>query len=106
MGVTVIAIFRAKPGQDDALLACLRDHLPVLRGQGLATDRPPVVLRARDGAVLEVFEWESEAAIDAAHANPEVLKLWERYAACCEPITLSDLAEARQMFPAFERVTP
>ncbi len=106
MGVTVIAMFRAKPGLDDALLACLRDHLHVLRAQGLATERPALVLRARDGALLEVFEWVSQAAIDAAHSNPEVLKLWERYAACSDPIAMSDLAEAREMFPGFTRVTP
>ena len=104
MGVMVIASFRPKPGRDGDLLACMRDHLPVLRAERLATDRPSTILRAQDGTLLEIFEWTSQEAIDAAHANPAVLALWERYAACCDCVTLSDLAEARAMFPAFAPV--
>ena len=100
MGVIVIALFRPRPGKDDDLLACMRDHLPVLRAERLATDRPSTILRAEDGTLLEIFEWTSQAAIDAAHANPAVLALWERYAACCDYVTLSDLAgSARACFP-------
>ncbi|MFO1323381.1 MAG: hypothetical protein U1F15_04885 [Burkholderiales bacterium] len=106
MGVMVLALFRPKPGKADDLMACMRDHLPVLRGQGLATDRPTTILRARDGTLIEIFEWVSQAAIDAAHANPEVGRLWERYAACCDYVTLADLPEARAMFPDFELVAP
>ena len=43
MGVMVIALFRPKPGRDPDLLACMRDHLPVLRagsGRRPAVDRP------------------------------------------------------------------
>jgi len=46
----------------------------------------------------------SQAAIDSAHTNPAVLALWERYAACCDYVTLGDLAEAGIMFPGFELV--
>ena len=104
MGVMVMALFRPKTGQAADLMACMRDHMAVLRGQGLATDRPALVLRARDGTLVEIFEWVSQAAIDAAHANPEVGKLWQRYAACCDYVTLADLAEAGEMFPGFELV--
>lgn len=97
----VIAMFRPKPGKDSDLMQCMRDHLPVLRAQGLATARPSTVLRAADGTLLEVFEWVSQAAIDSAHTNPAVLALWERYAACCDYVSLNDLPEARSLFPGF-----
>jgi hypothetical protein len=106
MGVMVIASFRPRPGRGDDLMACMRDHLPVLRREGLATDRPSTILRAQVGTLLEIFEWTSPEAIDAAHANPAVLALWERYAACCDYVTLGDLAEARAMFPGFALVQP
>ncbi len=106
MGVMVMALFRPRPGLEDALLACTRDHLPVLRAEGLATERESVVLRAADGTLVEIFEWRSHAAIEAAHANAAVARLWERYAACCDYVTLGDLAEARQMFPEFALVVP
>lgn len=106
MGVVVIALYRPRAGRESDLAACVRDHLPVLRGQGLATDRPATVLRAQDGTLLEIFEWTSEAAIAAAHANPAVLALWQRYAACCDYVTLADLPEARAPFPGFAPVAP
>ena len=104
VGVMVIALFRPKPGKDGDLLACMRDHLPVLRAERLATGRPSTILRARDGTLLEIFEWTSQEAIDAAHSNAAVLALWERYAACCDYVTLGDLAEAREVFPGFALV--
>jgi hypothetical protein len=104
MGQMVIALFRPKPGKDADLLGCMRDHLPILRNEGLATDRPSVVLKAQDGSLLEIFEWVSQSAIDAAHTNPSVLALWKRYAECCDYITLADLEEATTMFPGFALV--
>lgn len=105
MGVMVIALFRPKPGMAAALDACVADHLPILRAQGLATARPSLVLRAAEGSILEIFEWMSQAAIDSAHTNPAVLALWERYAACCDYITLGDLTEAGSLFPSFALVS-
>ena len=105
MGVMVMALFRPKPGLSEALMSCMRDHMPVLRSQGLVTDRASTILRARDGTLIEIFEWQSQAAIDKAHKNPEIGKLWERYAACCDYVTLADLPEAGDMFPGFAPVT-
>jgi hypothetical protein len=64
------------------------------------------ILCAENGTLLEIFEWTSQAAIDAAHANPAVLALWERYAACCDYVTLCDLPEARAVFPGFALAQP
>jgi len=104
MGAMVIAMFRPKPGKEADLMACMREHLPVLRSQGSATARPSTVLRAADGTLLEIFEWVSQEAIDAAHTRPAVLAMWERYAACCDYTTLNDLPEAGMMFPGFALV--
>ena len=104
MGSMVIAAFRPKPGKEADLLACARDHLPILRAEGLATARPSLALRAGDGSLLEIFEWVSQAAVEAAHANPRVLALWKRYESCCDYIALGDLAEAKSMFPHFDLV--
>ncbi len=104
MGVMVMALFRPRPGKDGDLLACMRDHLPVLRAQGLATERPSTILRAKDGTLVEIFEWMSPAAIESAHSNPVVHALWARYSACCDYTTLADLPETRMMFPDFELV--
>ena len=101
MGHFVIAAYRPKPGAEQNLLQCVRDHLPILRTQKLVTDRPPYVMRARDGTIVEVFEWKSEAATTQAHSNPEVLKLWKRFDECSTYVMLNALPEVGEMFPHF-----
>jgi quinol monooxygenase YgiN len=104
MPILVICSFRPKPGKEKELLGVVRDHLPVLRSQNLATDRTPVVMRASDGTIIEVFEWKHQAAIDEAHRNPEVGKLWARYEACSQYISLRDVPETTGPFPGFEPI--
>ena len=98
---TVIACYRAKPGQDAALEALVRRHVPVLRQLGLATDRAPMLMRAADGSLVEVFEWTSAAAIATAHSHPEVHKMWAEFGAACDDVKLSQLAEAQNLFAEF-----
>jgi hypothetical protein len=104
MGHLVIACYRPHAGKAAALLDCVRVHVPTLRAQGLITERPPQVLRAADGTLLELFEWKSEDAVKSAHENPAVQELWGRFAAVCDFVTLGTLAEAAEMFPHFEPV--
>jgi quinol monooxygenase YgiN len=104
MGRFSIACYRPKPGRDDELLKLTREHIPLLRKEGLVTDRPAYAMRAKDGTIVEVFEWKSAEAIDSAHTNPEVKKLWERYGLACEYVALSTLAEAQDMFAGFEPI--
>ena len=102
--VTVLAVYRPKPGQSEALDHLVTEHLPILRAEGLATDHPATVLKAADGSVVEIFEWVSADAIDRAHANPAVMALWARFAAACDYLPIADLPEAKQMFSPFTRV--
>jgi len=105
MGQLVIAVYRPRPGREQELLAVARDHLPVLRRRGLVTDRVPVLMRAADGTLVEVFEWKDEAAVKSAHTDPAVREIWGRFDQACEFGCLSELAEARERFPHFEPLT-
>ena len=100
----VIVAYRPKPGKQDILLAEVRDHVHLLRSEGLATDRLPVVLRARDGAIIEIFEWASPAAIEEAHSNPRVQAMWARFAQVCDYAPLNTLPESADLFAEFEPV--
>jgi quinol monooxygenase YgiN len=104
VGKIVIAAFRPKPGKEDELLAVMATRLPLLRRLGLATDRPNITMRAADGTILDVSEWIDEAAIDRAHALPEVHELWRQYGACCEYAKLDQLAETHLDFATFDAV--
>jgi hypothetical protein len=100
----VIVAYRPKPGKADVLLAEVRDHVHLLRSEGLATDRPATVLRAKDGTLLEIFEWASPAAMKDAHDNPRVQQMWARFAACCDYAPLNTLPESADLFAEFEPV--
>jgi quinol monooxygenase YgiN len=78
-GICVIVAYRPKPGKEQELLKLVRERVPTLRKEGLVTDRVPAVMRAKDGTIIEVSEWKSRQAIDAAHKNPNVLAMWERF---------------------------
>jgi hypothetical protein len=98
----VIASYRANPGQEAELLRIIRRHIPVLRGLGLVTDRPPMILKAEDGVLLEIFEWVSDEAATHAHDSTEVQAIWGELGSVASYLTLSELAEAHQKFPHFE----
>lgn len=96
----VIVAYRPKVGKEAELERLTREHVPLLRREGLATDRAAVVAKAADGTVVEVFEW-TQGGVERAHSNPAVLKLWEQYAAACEIVPLTGLAESSTMFASF-----
>ena len=104
MGRSVIAVYKPKPGKAAALDAVVARHGPVLRSQGLITDRPSHIMRAADGTIVEVFEWLSPQAIEQAHKNAEVQKLWAVFFDACEFIPVGNLPEAQKLFSEFESV--
>ena len=100
MGDVVSVGYRPKPGKESELLGLLREHVPYLRNLGLATDRPPIALKSRDGIVVEIFEW-CDGAIERAHSDPAVHKLWDEYAKVCDYVPLKGLSEFNDMFAQF-----
>ena len=65
-GVCVIVAYRPKSGKEDGLLELVRSRVPTLRQERLVSDRAPTIMRARYGTIIEVSEWKSREAIDAA----------------------------------------
>jgi quinol monooxygenase YgiN len=103
-GIVVIVAYRPKPGKEKELLDLVRSRVPTLRKENLVTDRAPTIMRARDGTIIEVSEWKSQEAIDAAHKNPNVLAMWSKFFAICDCVPLNTLAEAQEMFAGFEPI--
>ena len=104
-GVIVIVAYRPKSGKEKETLELVRHRVPTLRKEGLVTDRAPTIMRARDGTIIEVSEWKSQEAIEAAHKNPNVLSIWEKFFAICDCVPFRTLAEAEEVFPNFEPIT-
>lgn len=104
MGVLVIVAYRPLPGKEQKLLELTKQHLPVLRREGLTTDRPSYAMKAADGTIVEVFEWKSKEALAAAHENPAVQEMWKSYQETCEYVPLAKLKECNDLFAGFEPI--
>jgi hypothetical protein len=102
MGRIVIVAYRPKAGRQQVLERLMRRHYERLRHEGLVTERPPTLMRARDGTVVELFEWVSSDAIAAAHGKAAVQAMWSEYAEVSDYVPLAQLAEARDMFAEFQ----
>lgn len=103
-GIVVIVAYRPKPDREAELLELVRARVPTLRKEDLVTDRVPVIVRAKDGTIIEVSEWKSHEAIEAAHRNPRVLAMWDKFFAVCDCVPLKTVPEAETMFAGFEPI--
>jgi hypothetical protein len=98
----VLVVYRPLAGKELALEKLVADHLTVLNRQNLVTDRKPILMRARDGSIIEIFEWRSAEAIQSAHSNSEVGKLWEEFGKVCNYEKPAGLEEFHNLFSEFE----
>lgn len=100
----VFALYRPHPGKDAELRRLIAQHLPVLRRLELATERPAILVRAKDGTYIEVFEWRTEESAKLAHEHPEVARVWEAMDQVAEFPALESLEEAKERFSHFEPI--
>ena len=101
----VFALYRPRPGKDADLRRLIAEHLPVLRRLELVTDRPALLVRAKDGTYVEVFEWRTSESATLAHQHPEVAKVWEAMGEIADFPALESLAEAKERFSHFEPIS-
>ncbi len=98
----VIVAYKPKPGKKEALIQLVAQHVPMLAKLGLVTNREPAIMESADGTVIEVFEWLNAEAIQQAHSNPEVHKIWAAFAEVCDCVPLNTVKEAADMFAGFK----
>ncbi|SNS85008.1 hypothetical protein SAMN05421640_1513 [Ekhidna lutea] len=104
MGRIVITCYRPKPSKEEKLLQLSLSHYDRLNEQGLVTDRAPILMKAKDGSVIEVFEWKSKTAIEEAHSNEEVQKMWAEYDEACDFEKPVNIKEFQEVFSEFEPI--
>lgn len=100
--VLAIASYKPKAGKEKELLELVKRHLPILKNLELATDRANYIATAKDGTVIEVFEWSSTNAIRAAHDHPAVSDIWEKMTLIADFLPMASLEELQRPFPGFE----
>jgi hypothetical protein len=99
--VLAFATYKPKEGKHDALMALVKEHLPTLRKNGLATDKESYLAISRDGTVIEIFEWATPESAGAAHKSPAVLAIWEKMGQVADFVPMNALPESDRPFPNF-----
>jgi len=97
----VIVAYKPLPGKNSELETLASTHHARLLVEGLVTQRSPILLKAEDQTIVEIFEWVSKEAINTAHSNPTVLKMWQEFSAVCEYIPAGQIKEFQSMFSEF-----
>lgn len=100
----VIAAYEPFPGQEPALAELMKTHWERLNKESLVSSRKPMIVRTKDGSIIEVFGWKSQEAILAAHLNATVLRMWEEFSEVCEYVPVNEIQESQQLFSKFTPV--
>ena len=100
----VFAVYEPREDGDATLRKLIAEHVPTLRRLKLATDRPPTLVRASNGAYVEIFEWRSDEAAERAHDHPEVTRIWAAMEKIADFKPLSSLPEAARAFSHYEPI--
>src|SRR4051812_39253004 len=96
-----MATYRPHEGKEAAFQAILDKHIPTLIAEGLITDSPKLLLKSENGTLIEIFEWKSVEAKDAAHQNAAVMGIWNEMMEIADFPPLSTLPEAARPFAGF-----
>lgn len=88
-------------GKETELAALLEIHWQTLKIEKLVTERKPVIVKAEDGTMIEVFGWKSKEAIELAHTNKIVQDMWNEFSKVCEYIPVSQVSEMNDLFSEF-----
>jgi hypothetical protein len=100
--VLAFSSYKPKEGQEQALMNLVERHLPKLRELGLATEKQNYIAKSSDGRIIEIFEWTSANAINAAHQHPAISDIWEKMTLVADFLPMNTLPEANQPFCSFE----
>lgn len=93
--------YKPLPGKVTELLELMKTHWQRLDEENLVSERKSIIVQSTDGTIIEIFGWKSKEAIELAHSNPIVQKMWAEYAAVCEFVPISEIKESSKLFSEF-----
>ena len=100
----VFAIYKPHENKEDELKELISKHVPILKTHNLITDRESILVQSNNGNYIEIFEWKSNDAIEEAHKNPEIQKLWDEMEKVCDFTNLKSLEEVNDFFSQFKPI--
>lgn len=102
MSEYAIAVYELKDASlAPQLEAKLREHRRLLEEENLCIAQGYATLKDNNNFYIEVVGWKP-GAVEAAHKNSKVLKLWGEFEPLCQFKTLRDLPSSVNPFPKFK----
>jgi hypothetical protein len=105
MGRLVLVVYKPRAGKEEALVTLVKAHHAELFAEKLVTERPPVIMKNKNNKIIEIFEWRSKEAIEQAHHNATVQRLWKSFSEVCEyEKAAAGVEEFNDLFAEFEPI--
>jgi len=99
-----LSAYRLRDAGEDTLLAHFHREIGLLRARGHITSRPAAVCRTGRGEYLVVSEWAAPSSVDDAHADPDVVAVWEDKARLVEYLAPAELERSDVPFVSYDVV--
>lgn len=101
MGYIVIGAYKPNAGKTKALAKMLETHVDSLRLEGFATARNHILMQAKDGTFIEIYEWVSANSHQMAIRNTVISGIWGEMDKICTYIPASRVPELDNLFSEF-----
>ena len=99
-----LSAYRLRDAGEERLLAHFHREIGLLRARGHITSRPAAVCRTDRGEYLVVSEWATPGSVDDAHADPDVVAVWEDKAQLVEYLAPAELERSDVPFVSYDVV--
>lgn len=100
----VIVAYKPFLDKESELEKLIETHWDILNNEGLVSNRKSIIMKAKNGTIIEIFGWQSKDAMESAHSNETVQNMWAEYSKVCEYIPISEVQESQQLFSEFTPV--
>ena len=97
----VIVGYKPLRGKQAELKELMKTHWQILDRENLVSKRVPIIMQSVNGTIIEIFGWKSQEAMELAHSNPVVQKMWNEYSKVCQYVPIGDLDESTNLFSEF-----
>lgn len=104
MGLIAIGAYRVRGERDDLFLEALRQDIVVMRGEGLLSDWPGMILKAGEDVYLQIVEWADTEAPARSSSNERVMAIWTKKRTLADYLSLAEVPGADRLFPSFEEI--
>jgi hypothetical protein len=96
-----IGIYKAHKGKKKELMELMLQHQPLLRKEGLLTEKEGFIGLTQDNSIIEIYEWKSIGSVQQAKKNPRVQELWKKVHKISDSLGMNKITESKKSTPGF-----